>query len=328
MAKKVKTNKDEQIKIPDSRIFEKDLKNIGNYLDFSNPKSQKELKKEMKKILDNGGIIPDYPSNTEPTDYDRAYKFVYKALEEENVQRKIKLAKKALEISPDVIEAYNIIAEQTEDYEKQKELYEKAIGIGKKFFGEEFFKENKGHFWGLVETRPYIRAMVGYADVLWILDEKEKSISVHLEILDYNPDDNTGSRYPLISHLLYYRKLKDVKELLEKFKDDDSIHWNYSYALYFFLKGEKVLANKSLDIAIKKNPHFGDYLFNLKNLPEQYPQYSSPGSEEEAIVYLFWSMEIWNRYKPAIDWFMKVHIKQYVDPIDGLIKLPEGLDLE
>jgi hypothetical protein len=328
MAKKSKKNKSGRIEIPDSRLFEREMRKIGNYLGSSNPKSLGEIDKEMKKIVDNKGIIPEYSPKLEQTDYDRAYEYVYKALEEKSTKKKIELAKKALGISPDVIEAYNIIAEQTEDFEKQKELYEKAIETGKRFLGEEFFKENKGYFWGLIETRPYIRAMVGYADILWILGEKEKSISVHSEILDYNPNDNTGSRYPLISHLLYFGKLKDVKELLEKFKDDDSIHWNYSYALYFFLKGEKVLANKNLQIAIEKNPHFGNYLFNLKELPENIPQYASVGSEEEAIEYLMLSMLTWHRYKPAIDWFMKEHVKQYVDPVDGLIKLPEGLDLE
>ncbi len=36
------------------------------------------------------------------------------------------------------------------------DLYERAMRAGERKLGEEFFEENRGHFWGIFETRGYV----------------------------------------------------------------------------------------------------------------------------------------------------------------------------
>jgi hypothetical protein len=313
----------EEFKLTDPRLFEKDFINIGKHLEFVNPQSTEEIEKELQKLLNKDISKTLQKPKDKLTDFDIAYDYVYKALESDKPNKKIELAQKALNICPDVIEAYNIIAENTKGLDNKKELYEKAISQGKNYFGDEFFKENKGNFWGIIETRPYIRAMMGYSEILWLLEEEEKSISVLFEIIEYNPSDNMGARYPLISNLLLSKKLKDAINLLDKYKNDCSIHWNYSFALYFFFKNDKIFANKYLKKAFDENPYFPAFLFGVKKLPKTNSNYISIGGEEEALEYLIFAAPVWQRYKEASDWLMKEYAKQFIDPVDGHLKLPE-----
>ncbi len=68
--------------------------------------------------------------------------------------------------------------------------------------GPEFFEENVGHFWGIVETRPYMRARLGLAFTLWGTGERDAAIEQAQDMLRLNPGDNQGVRYPLMLWLL------------------------------------------------------------------------------------------------------------------------------
>ena len=54
-----------------------------------------------------------------------------------------------------------IILAQAASGTNHQELIEhmrRIVETGQRTLGEQFFKENRGHFWGILETRPYMRA--------------------------------------------------------------------------------------------------------------------------------------------------------------------------
>jgi len=187
--------------------------------------------------------------------------------------------------------------------EKAKDLYEKGAKAGEKALGPEIFEKECGYFWGIVETRPYMRARAGLAECLWFLGEYEKAIKHFTEMLHLNPNDNQGIRYLLINCLLEKGYNKDAKKLLHQFEGDISTTWLYSRALLIFRK-ERVnsKANKLLRKALNYNSFVPLYILSRRKLPSLLPEYVSPGDENEAIAYVFKAYTVWLNTPGAIDW--------------------------
>ena len=59
-----------------------------------------------------------------------------------------------------------------------------------------------GHFWGLLETRPYTRVRHGLAQCLWHLGERGAASKRFQELLRLNPNDSQGVRYQLAACML------------------------------------------------------------------------------------------------------------------------------
>ena len=101
--------------------------------------------------------------------FEEAQDLIYQAFETRG-RRQLQLARKALEICPDCADAYVLLAERTSDVEKAHDLYLEGVLAGERALGKEFFKEEAGHFWDLIETRPYMRARQGLAQCLEAMD--------------------------------------------------------------------------------------------------------------------------------------------------------------
>jgi hypothetical protein len=81
------------------------------------------------------------------------------------------LAQKALELSPLCADAYVLLAQETaRNLDEAIDLYRQGVEAGKKALGKSAFRDDVGHFWGLLETRPYMRARHGLAQALWDKD--------------------------------------------------------------------------------------------------------------------------------------------------------------
>lgn len=79
---------------------------------------------------------------------DEAQDMAFEAWDTNGRANRLALAKQALEKSPYCIDALNIIAYETPDVAERAKIFERAEKIGRKFFGENFFKENKKHILG------------------------------------------------------------------------------------------------------------------------------------------------------------------------------------
>jgi tetratricopeptide (TPR) repeat protein len=140
----------------------------------------------------------------EPTNsaIDAAQQLMYEAFEAPSPQRQMSLSHKALEISPDSADAYVLLAEYAERLPEALKLYEQVVAAGERALGDERFEEYEGHFWGFIETRPYMRAREGLANCLWEAGRREDAVEHCREMLRLNPNDNQGIRYRLLAMLL------------------------------------------------------------------------------------------------------------------------------
>ena len=234
----------------------------------------------------------------------QAQEMMYDAWEQDNPARRIVLAHKALSISPDCADAYVLLAEEEADTRARAlELFQQGVEAGRRALGEDYFEENSGHFWGLLETRPYMRAMEGKATCLWQLKHYEESLETYQEMLRLNPGDNQGMRYVLADLLMSLNRDSEMEKLIQQYPDDWSAVWLYTQALLAFRQsGASASANHKLESALSQNQFVPDYLTGAKRLPNRLPAYIGIGNDNEAVDYAGNHLNYWRRTPAAIEW--------------------------
>jgi tetratricopeptide (TPR) repeat protein len=293
----------------DPRAMEKVSQDLGRLLAEREFESIDEANAFLENMLrEGGGKLPSAPAPTTPLE--RAQDLIYEAFETESPRKRVQLAKKALKVSPDCADAYVLLAEEDAgSLEEARELYQKGVEAGERALGRETFEEEAGHFWGILETRPYMRARQGLAVCLWELGEREEAIEHYREMLDLNPGDNQGIRYDLAGWLLDEEMDEELGELLERYEEDASAFWVYTRALWRFRKeGDTEEATAALKEAIETNPYVPLYLLGHKNLPGALPELIGFGDQSEAVAYFARALTGWLRTPQALEW-----LRQNVD---------------
>lgn len=289
---------------PDRRGIEKTLSDIGRLMKEQEFSSIDEMNAFLEKLMTSGGP----PPTTAHTPLEEAQDIMYQAWDARSRRQRVQLARKALSVSEDCADAYVLLAEETaKTVEEAQRLYAQGVAAGERALGPEVFEEDSGHFWGILETRPYMRARQGLAQCLWAMGRKEEAITHFRDMLRLNPNDNQGVRYLLVTLLLEVEDDDALKQLLDEYKDDGTAVWLYSRALWQFRRdGASRAATNLLKKAIKHNPSVPLYLLGRKRLPRQLPLYMGFGDESEAVHYAAEAMDIWQRNKAALAWLREV----------------------
>lgn len=250
-------------------------------------------------------IGAEYDGLAENNPKSRAEEIFEKARAERLPIKRIALTEQALEIYPGLPDAWCLLADEKAKTCCEGIAYiEKAVEAGRVDLGEEFFKENEGHFWGMVESRPFMRAKSYLGDALLQHDRVDEAIVQFEDCLRLNLNDNQGLRYELLSLYLLKDRLADAEKLFKHYKDDCGASWEFSKALYLFKKhGEESLeAAKQLNTARKRNPHVAAYFIGKKKLPKTVPSTYQLGSKEEALIYVSEGLQLWRSTPGAIEW--------------------------
>jgi len=250
----------------------------------------------MRRFL--GGMF----GSREETPLSKAQDLIDKAVESHDPMTRVELAKKALELSPDCADAYVLLAEQTKSRREVLELFKKGVAAGERALGPEAFQNDVGRFWGLIETRPYMRAREGLASLLWTMGRRDEAIGHLQDMLRLNPNDNQGVRDTLVGWLLAEGPHEKLVRLLEQY-DDDSATWAYTKALVAFRQhGDTAETRKLLKLARAANEHVPAYLLSQKPLPRERPDYYSPGDRNEAVLYVASALSGWRETPGATAW--------------------------
>lgn len=233
----------------------------------------------------------------------RAQDIMYDAFDEGDPHRRVQLAQKALAVSADCADAYVLLGEHAASRAEALELFERGVAAGERALGPKAFQENVGCFWGILETRPYMRARERFAHALWTAGRRDETVEHLQEMLRLNPNDNQGIRYTLAGYLLFLGRDADLANLLERYPREGSATWAFTRALLAFRKqGDTAEAQRLLQAATKTNKHVVPYLLSEKMLPADQPDYYSWGDESEAIMYAQMFLAGWKDTAGAIDW--------------------------
>ncbi|MCD7927906.1 MAG: hypothetical protein LUF80_03475 [Oscillospiraceae bacterium] len=159
----------------------------------------------------NSGAIPLRPSQPETADD-------YLELAEEAKTKKAAMGylKKALELEPDNLDA--LLMQAQRNAKSPMDLVLSLPPIIQKgdalMLQEGHFRDDMGDFWGVLETRPYMRVRYSYLQALKNSGMMRKAVAEGERLMELCEEDNLGVRYDLI---FLYAYLEDEEKALALF---------------------------------------------------------------------------------------------------------------
>lgn len=247
--------------------------------------------------------LPVSPEPREPATPQERAEAVLDLAWEARGRRAVLLARQALEIWPDCADAYNLLAQRAPDPESAGELYERALASGVRAMEPGTFDE-AGHFWGLLETRPYMRAREGLAQSLVERGLLAEAAEHFQEMLRLNPGDNQGVRYTLVNILISLSRDAEALDLIDRYGERSALMEFPRSLLGFRREGDTLEVRRALKRALQTNRFVPRMLLRDHGLPFSEGMYS-PGSEEEADLYFDLARETWAGTPGALDWLRK-----------------------
>ena len=281
---------------------------INEFLANTDAKDEKELNEKLQEFMQkyNAGEI-DYTN----TILDDAYELLEKAENTKSKTQAIKYAKEAYDMCPNCFDAILFQCDLEENGIKRMKLLDDGLEFEKSRLTKEkyFDKENIGHFYGIFETRPYIRGLVNKAEYLLEEGKISQAENVCREVLRLNENDNMGARYLLMAIYATLEKENDMQKLYKKYPEEDLEMMFPLFALYYKLGNDKK-AKEYLNRVDKCNSNFVKF-FNgtIKESKNVSSGYYSRGDSSEIFMYL-------NRYDYLLITMPKLH--EYV--IENLMK--------
>ena len=253
---------------------------INDFLANTDAKNEEELNEKLQEFILK---INNDEIEYENTPLDDAYDMLEKAENAKSKSQAIKYAKEAYKISPACFDAILFQASLEDDPIKLWELLDTGLKKEEERLKSEgyFDKKNIGDFYGIFETRPYIRGLHNKAHYLSIEGKIKQARDVCKEILRLNNNDNTGIRYLLMA---IYAFLEDENEMLKLYKKYKEEHLEMLFPLFvlYYKKGDDKKALEYLNRINKTNPNFIKFFKgNIKmenNIPDGY--YSKGDSSE------------------------------------------------
>ena len=281
---------------------------INEFLANTDAKDEKELNEKLQEFMQkyNAGEI-DYTN----TILDDAYELLEKAENTKSKTQAIKYAKEAYDMCPNCFDAILFQCDLEENGIKRMKLLDDGLEFEKSRLTKEkyFDKENIGHFYGIFETRPYIRGLVIKAEYLLEEGKISQAENVCREVLRLNENDNMGARYLLMAIYATLEKENDMLKLYKKYPEEDLEMMFPLFALYYKLGNDKK-AKEYLNRVDKCNSNFVKFFKGtIKESKNVSSGYYSRGDSSEIFMYL-------NRYDYLLITMPKLH--EYV--IENLMK--------
>lgn len=290
----------------DSRINEKSSWAMEKIMEDKGFDTFEDADEFIKGAVGSGEMDKYEPKSPE----DKAQMLAYDAISKKGEERR-KMALEALEINSNCADAYVILAELEKNKQKKMELYQKGVDAGRKTLGDAIFAKEKGNFWYIVSTRPFMRAMEGLAFLKWglgNLDEVEKILE---EILELNPDDNQGMRYFLFILYMQKNKIDDAEKLINAYADEESATWEYNKALLLYTRsGITMQSKRAIRSAFDSNKYVPAMMITGKALPRD-RGFISPGQPDEAASYIKECGPLWVRDKGALKWLVEEYLEYH-----------------
>lgn len=185
-----------------------------------------------------------------------SYDYLKMAEDADTVEETIKYAKKALKLDPYCLDAEYLIAQsEAESIDALIIKMEKIIRKGEEQLAIRgiSMEEDAGSFYGLWETRPYMRIRKGYLELLLEMGRFCLAVGEAEELLRLSENDNLGVRYSLMALYCYFEDEQNALNLLGRYEEESSFMLLPLIALYYKMGNVKKM-RKYIKKLQNKNP--------------------------------------------------------------------------
>jgi len=250
-----------------------------------------------------GRSFDEILAQVEESPEEQAQELAYQAMEASSLREVQSLCRKALELDPHCIDALLIKAElNARSPMAYATRLRTIVREAEERFGADYMEENSGHFWGMVETRPYMRARQSLVLALEQSGQIEEAIAECEGMLELNPGDNQGIRDLLRGYYLQVGNVEGVRRLNKEYPETVCAICAWSMVLERWLSGKPKEAAKHARAAHKRNPHVAAYLSGKTKVPGEVPEFFSPGDINEAVGCAQLLGPGWKQHPEAIEW--------------------------
>lgn len=181
-------------------------------------------------------------------------------------------------------------------------LLESALEAGARALGgEPFFAEHRGHFWGMVITRPYMRTRQALADLLLADHRNEEAILHYSAMLDLNPVDDQCARFTLLGPYLELERLEPLRVLLDSPSVEPLAIASFARALERWIARDRAGAARAVREGERRNWYARDALLGRGENFDSNAGWST-GSEEEAASVASMIGRAWRGHSDALRW--------------------------
>lgn len=261
----------------------------------------REMHKAMEgKIFENeeqanefiSNFINDYNNKSIKNQKLDSYDYLQMAEDADTVEEAIKYAQKALKLDCYCLDAEMIIAQAKSDtIDDLKKNMEKVIQKGEKQLTERgiSMEEDAGHFYGILETRPYMRIRKTYLELLLEMGRFRSALNEAEDLLRLCENDNLGVRYSLMALYSYFEEEGKALELFKKYEEDSAFMLLPMIALYYKTDNAKKMRKYMLKLK-NRNPNIAEALeIIMSGDEEEISEFASmemyrPFSVEEVIL--------------------------------------------
>lgn len=226
------------------------FKKFEEYVGDKNIESDEEFDKLFNEFMKQEKTAPfDITAECDDeADEDEAYRYLDMAADAATKAQALKYAKKALEVAPDNVDAQITVLELSSDtaetlVKKYRQLIETAESRLKAdgWFSDDYV----GEFWGVYETRPYMRIRANYIDALINCSMLKMAMDECREMLRLCENDNIGTRYRLMHLFAHFEDEESALELLEKYNEKSTM-FLLPLSILYFKKGKFTKSAKYL----------------------------------------------------------------------------------
>ncbi len=236
-----------------------------------------------------------------------AQELVWDAMDAPTPKKQLALLTEALRIHPGNLEARRMILDFSKlSPAEQIPVLRELVELNAAALGPEIFVTGHKHFWGLIETRPYMRARHSLAFALRSNGQLSEAAAEFAAMLDLCENDNPGHRYSLLPLLLRLGRVDEARSLLAKHSDEDMPVFSWCRALERFLSGDLAEARIAVNRAKELNPHLPAFILGRKLIPKATPHSYCPGEESEAQCFAADLKDTWKAHPSAVTWLREM----------------------
>jgi hypothetical protein len=134
----------------------------------------------------------------------------------------------------------------------------------------------------------------------------EEAAAVFERMLELNPGDNQGMRYPLLGLYLAMKQPESAARVMSRYPDEERILGSFAWArvLERWFSGKFAEAEAALTRARKVNPFVEHYISGAQELPSEAPAYYRPGEDSEAQVCARELAIAWKSHPAFREWLL------------------------
>lgn len=249
--------------------------------------SIEELNAKLADLTRSGGLSEKAQAWKQDDPKWRAQELAYEAMEADDPFDALRLVDEAQKLDPDCTDAQRLMVSLLPmELDNRIQLMREVVAKAERSLGEKFIDENKGHFWGVLSTRPYMRARQELGELLTAADKLEEAIAVYERMLELNPNDNQGVRYALVGLYLAIKRGQAASDLLSRYpgEEDYTAVFAWGRVIEHWLASRAVDAQSALLKARTVNPFVERYLAGTRKPPGRLPSSYRPGDDSEAQV--------------------------------------------